>query len=212
MNTKPLILIGGGGHCKSCIEVIETEGRYVIEGILDQKEKKGEKILDYTIIGEDDDIDSYIKKGYSFLITVGHIKTSFLRRKLYDQLKQKNASIATIISPGAMVSKHATIGEGTIIMHGAIVNAGVTIGENIILNTNCLIEHDAKVESHVHISTHAILNGAAVVEQGSFIGSNAVVTQGVLVGKDIIVGAGTVIISDLLTPGTYVGNPARLIK
>lgn len=34
---KPLILIGGGGHCQSVIEVAESSGR-IIQGIsIDQK-------------------------------------------------------------------------------------------------------------------------------------------------------------------------------
>lgn len=36
---KPkLILIGGGGHCHSAIDVIEEEGRYQIAGIVDLPE------------------------------------------------------------------------------------------------------------------------------------------------------------------------------
>ena len=36
---KPkIILIGGGGHCKSVIDVIEEENKYIIAGIVDKKE------------------------------------------------------------------------------------------------------------------------------------------------------------------------------
>ena len=35
---KKIILIGGGGHCKSCIDVIEQEGKYRIAGIVDMAE------------------------------------------------------------------------------------------------------------------------------------------------------------------------------
>jgi hypothetical protein len=31
---KSLLLIGGGGHCRTCIDVIETEGKYKIAGIV----------------------------------------------------------------------------------------------------------------------------------------------------------------------------------
>ena len=208
---EPLILIGGGGHCKSCIDVIEMEDRYLIKGILDQKERVGEKILEYNIVGDDDAMNIYIEKGYSFLITVGQIKSSDLREKLYNRLKEKGAQLATVISPKSVVSKYATIERGTIIMHGAIVNAGATIGENVILNTNCLIEHEAKVGDHVHVSTHAILNGACVVEDGCFIGSNSTVAQEVTIGPNIVVGAGSVVLKNLLADGTYVGNPAKKI-
>ena len=33
---KEIILIGGGGHCKSVIDVIESEGQFEIVGIVDK--------------------------------------------------------------------------------------------------------------------------------------------------------------------------------
>ena len=41
---KPLILIGGGGHCKSVIEAAESAG-YSILGVLDMPEDVGKEIL-----------------------------------------------------------------------------------------------------------------------------------------------------------------------
>jgi len=31
---EQIILIGGGGHCKSCIDVIEQKGRFAIAGTI----------------------------------------------------------------------------------------------------------------------------------------------------------------------------------
>jgi len=80
---KPnLILIGGGGHCHSCIDVIEQEGKYQIAGILDLPEMVGYNILGYSIIGSDDDIPKYVEQGFEFLITVGQIKSAEKRKTL----------------------------------------------------------------------------------------------------------------------------------
>jgi len=56
MSKQSIILIGGGGHCKSCIDVIEATNQFVIKGILDITQKLGEKILGYPIIGTNNDI------------------------------------------------------------------------------------------------------------------------------------------------------------
>ena len=53
---EKIILIGGGGHCKSCIDVIVQEGKYRIAGIVDLPEKLHQKILGYEIISTDDDM------------------------------------------------------------------------------------------------------------------------------------------------------------
>ena len=82
MEQKNLILVGGGGHCKSVIEVAESAG-YTILGIVDRPEELGKLVLDYKVIGVDDDIPQYVEKA-EFVITVGFIKNPALRIKLYN--------------------------------------------------------------------------------------------------------------------------------
>lgn len=188
---EKLILLGGGGHCKSCIDVIEQEGKYEIVGILDKEELVGQKILDYNFIGTDDYIERFIKEGYVFLITVGQIRTSSIRKKLFYLLSESHAEIVTVISPRAYVSKYADIGKGTIIMHDALVNASASIGENCIINSKALIEHDAIIEDFCHISTSAIINGGTTVKEGTFFGSNAVSKEYVETDKDDFIKAGS---------------------
>jgi sugar O-acyltransferase (sialic acid O-acetyltransferase NeuD family) len=170
---KKLILFGGGGHCKSSIDVIEQAGQYEIVGIIDHQEQLGELVLGYKIIGTDNDIESLAKKGNEFLITVGQIESPNTRERLFNQLRQSNVKMATIISPRAYVSQYAQIGQGSIIMHDALVNASASIGRNCIINTKALIEHDAIIGDHCHISTGAVINGGVNIKQGTFFGSNA---------------------------------------
>ena len=57
-----IILIGGGGHCKSVIDVIEQQAQYEIAGIVDKPEFINNKILGYTVIGDDSDLEKLSKK------------------------------------------------------------------------------------------------------------------------------------------------------
>lgn len=189
---QKLILLGGGGHCKSCIDVIEQEGNYEITGILDKKELVGKKLLGYEYIGTDDDIGKFVDEGYSFLITVGQINTSSIRKKLFSLLIKSGAQIVTVISPRAYVSKHAKVSKGTIIMHDALVNANASIGENCIINSKALVEHDAIIENFCHISTSAVINGGVTVKEGTFFGSNAVSKEYVETSINDFIKAGTI--------------------
>jgi len=213
MNKPNIILIGGGGHCKACIDVIELENKYTIAGIIDVKEKVGNTILGYPIIGTDADLPQLATQYDNFFITVGQIKSADLRIKIFQQLKQLNTNIPTIISPLAYVSQHAKISEGTIIMHHTLVNANATIGKNCIINNKALIEHDVIIGDHCHISTNATINGDCVVQNNSFIGSGAILNQGIKVLENCIIGSGSVIIKSITTKNTiWVGNPAKHIK
>ena len=190
---KNIILIGGGGHCKSCVDVIENENKYKIKAIID---KKKNFLLRYKVFPENYLNKKLIKSNYAF-VTVGHIKNYKPRVKIFSRLKDLGFKIPSIISPLAYVSKHAIIGQGTIIMHGAIVNAGAVIGNNCIINTNSLIEHDVIIGEHVHISTEVTINGGVVVGNNVFVGSRAVIRDNINIGDCSIIGAGLYIKKNL---------------
>lgn len=174
MKKEQIILIGGGGHCKSVIDVIEQEGKYEIAGIIDVYEKLNQKVFDYSIIAEDKDLPEIVNKYRNFHITIGQLKNPEPRIKLYNELKKLNANLPVIISPFAYISKYAKIGCGTVVMHFAIINAEARIGQNCIINTRALIEHDAVIGDHCHISTGAIVNGGVQIGNNVFYGSGAV--------------------------------------
>jgi sugar O-acyltransferase (sialic acid O-acetyltransferase NeuD family) len=207
---KPLILIGGGGHCKSVIEATESAG-YIILGILDKPEEVGKTVLSTKVIGVDDDIPQFVDKA-EFMVTVGFIKNPSLRIALYERVKNAGGVMANVIANTAHVSRYAKMGGGISIFHKAMVNAGATIGNNVIINTSAVIEHDAVVGDHTHISTGAIVNGEAKIGKRCFIGSQAVIANCISICDDAIIGAGSVVVKDIIEPGTYVGNPAKRIK
>lgn len=206
---RSLILIGGGGHCKSVIEVAESAG-YDIKGILDMPDEVGKEVLPgHKVIGTDDDIPQYVEKC-DFVITVGFIKNPTLRIKLYNKVKAAGGRLATIIASTAHVSKYAELGEGTVIMHQAFVNAGAKIGDNCIINTFVNIEHDAEVGNQSHISTGTMVNGECKIGENCFIGSQSVCANCIEIVSDIIVGAGSVVRKSIRMKGIYAGNPAIL--
>lgn len=190
---QPILLIGGGGHCKALIDVIEQEGSYFIAGIIDAQERLGEKILGYEIIGCDDDLEKLSSRFSYAVVAIGQIQSPEIRIRVYEHLKSLGFILPSIVSPRAYLSAHATLGEGSVIMHDALVNANASIGKNCIINTKALIEHDAHVLDHCHISTGVILNGGTVIGEKSFIGSNSLSKEYSILGENTFIKAGSII-------------------
>ena len=191
MNQKSLILIGGGGHCKSVIDVAESAG-YTILGILDKPELVGNKVLGYEIVGTDDDIPQYVDKA-EFLITVGQIKSPAIRQKLALLVMRAGGKFASVIANDAYVSKYAKIGTGTVVMHKAVLNADACIGEHCIINTMANIEHEVQIGGFCHVSTGVMVNGNCVIGDEVFIGSGSVLYNGISVIDNAIIPAGSVV-------------------
>jgi sugar O-acyltransferase (sialic acid O-acetyltransferase NeuD family) len=209
MTKVPILLVGAGGHARACIDVIESEGRFSISGLVDIRDNVGARVFDYPVLGSDEDLPSLLAGHAHVLVAVGQIKSPEPRIRLFNLLAHHKCEFPTIVSPRAYVSRHARVAVGTIVMHGAVVNAGATVGRNCILNSQCLVEHDAVIGDHCHISTAAAVNSGVSVGSCTFIGSNTCVRQGITIGERCVIGMGQRILVDC-EAGTVV--PAAAAK
>lgn len=206
---KPVILIGGYGHCHSVIDVAECCGRE-IRGILNLPDLVGTEILGYPVIGTDEDIKKYCA-DCEFVITLGSVKDATARISLHKKVIEAGGTLATIVSPDAHVSRYADVGAGSVVLHHANVNACVRVGIGGIINTASNIEHDVTIGDYCHVSTGAMVNGGVSIGDGCFIGSGAVIANGISIVSGCVIAAGATVVKDITEPGIYAGVPAKQI-
>lgn len=192
-----IVLVGGGGHCSSVIDVIETQGNYMVAGIVDNVASLGSEVSGYKVIARDPDLGSLARQYRYALVTVGQLTSGRLRGELYKKLIDTNWHLPAIISPNAFCSKSAEVEAGSVIMHQTTLNSASHIGVNCIINSRAVIEHGVSIGSHCHISTGVIINGDTEVGEGTFVGSGSIVIQGLKIGKNVVIGAGSVIKKDV---------------
>lgn len=190
-----ILLVGAGGHARSCIDVLELAG-WDIAGLIGLPQEAGTRVLGYPVVGTEADLPRLLGDAPSALVVIGEIKSPELRIAMFERLGVAGFRRPAVISPLAHVSAHARVGEGSIVMHGAVVNAGAVVGDNCIINSRALIEHDAQVAAHCHISTGSVLNGGVRVGRGSFVGSGAVVRQEIRIGEYCVIGMGSMVRED----------------
>ena len=188
--SKPLLLIGCGGHARSLIDVVESSGRWDVFGLVGLPEQVGEDVLGYPVLGSDQDLPSLRQQCADALLAVGQIGLSTQRKHLAQSLVRLKFSLPVVISGCAHVSRHAQLGSGTSVGHGVTVNAGAIVGDYCILNSKALIEHDAMIGNYCHISTGALVNGGTKIGSNSFIGSGAVLRDGLNLPPQTVISAG----------------------
>jgi sugar O-acyltransferase, sialic acid O-acetyltransferase NeuD family len=196
MDRESIILVGAGGHARSCIDVVEQEGRFLIAGLVGVKTEVGTLVCGYAVLGTDAELP-VLKADHSHaLVAVGQISSAAPRQRLFEALTGAGWALPAIVSPHAYVSHQSVVGEGTIVMHGAVINAGATVGRNCIINSMALIEHDVVIADHCHVATAAVLNGGVQMGAGTFIGSGTVVREGIMIGEGCLIGMGQRIRTD----------------
>lgn len=206
---ESLILIGGGGHCKSVLDSI-APGRYERILIADRPDKLGQQVNGIPISVTDGQLEALFLKGVrSAFITVGGIGAADVRETLYRQLKSIGFLLPNLCDPTAAVSRHARLAEGVFIGKQAVVNAGAQLGACCIVNSGAVIEHDCRLSAFVHAAPGAVLAGNVRVGKGAHIGAGACLLQGTAVGEYTVVGMGSVVLHDLPAHCTAYGNPCR---
>ena len=208
-----LLLLGGGGHCKSVIDTIMGLDAYCDIGIIDIKNHLNETVSGINIIGTDDDIPSLHNKGYTHaFITLGSIGNPQRRIELFNIIKEAGFEIPVIIDKTANVSKTAIVNEGVFIGKNAIINAEAVIKKGAIINSGAIIEHDCTISDFVHIAPGAVLGGDVIIGQNTHIGTNTTIKQQVRIGRDCIIGMGSVVCKDIKDCILAYGNPCREVR
>lgn len=190
---KKIILIGTGGHAKSCINILDKSKEFTLEGLIGEKNDLRKIISGYKIIGTDKDLNNLCKKIKYCVIGLGQIKSNIKRLKIFNLIKKIGFKIPNIISNSSIIASDVKIGEGTFVFHKVFINNGVAIGKNCIINTSSIIEHDVSIGENTHISTGVIINGNVKIGKNVFIGSGSIIKNNIFIADNVIIGMGMII-------------------
>jgi sugar O-acyltransferase (sialic acid O-acetyltransferase NeuD family) len=210
---KEVLLIGGGGHCLSVIDSIESSNEFKITGIIDIDEKVGKKVGKYEVIGTDDDLEKFHNEGIKYaFITLASIGDVSHRLKLVKICKAHGFSLPTIIDSTAIIASSAIIQEGTFVGKGAIVNSESFVGENAIINTGSIIEHNSEIGDFSHIAPGVTLAGNVRVGNSTHLGIGSTVIQNIHIGNDVLIGSHSNVVSDITHNTKAFGNPCKVVS
>lgn len=208
---KAILLIGGGGHCRSVLDAILSTDTYNKIGIIDVD--KNASVMDIKVVGTDGDLQMLFHDGWLYaFITIGSIGNIDLRSKLYNIVKSIGFIVPSIIDSSAIIAKDVVISEGTFVGKRVVINSGSEIGPCAILNTGSIIEHDNTIGEFVHVSPGATICGQVSIGNGAHIGAGSVIRQGISIGAGALIGAGSVVVKDIPKNVKAYGNPCRVVE
>ena len=207
---KKILLIGGGGHCKSVLDSLLSLGEYDEIGVVDNN--PGACVPGAYYAGNDDDLPRLFKEGWKYaFVTVGSVGSTALRRRLSDMVHDIGFINPAIIDPTSAVARGSVIEDGVYVGKKAIINTGSIIKKCSIINTAAVIEHDCTVGEFSHISPGAVVCGNTSVGNDVHVGAGAVVIQGISIGDDVMIGAGSIVVKSLVAGVKAYGNPCRVV-
>lgn len=195
---RKIVLIGGGGHCRSVLDVTLRINAFDEIVITDSGIPAGTQIMGCEVVGGDERLPQLFEEGFRYAFpAVGSIEDTDLRQTLFRRASKIGFLFPNLVDPSAVIGTDVTFGYGIFVGKQAVVNAGTVIEDMAIINTGAVIEHGCHIGSFSHISVGAALCGGVSVENGVFVGSHATAVQGTRIGRGSVIGAGALVLGDV---------------
>ena len=204
---KKIILIGGGGHALSVLEMAEDLSLF--EGYADLQENVDMPI---PYLGTDEEVMANYPAGeFQIHHTLVYAKEVNLNLRLKMIQKYAAYEKAVLVAKTAYITPNSHIGSGTGVFHGAIINRA-RIGSNCIVNTGAVIEHNVHAGDNVFVGPNATICGGVNIGNNVLIGAGAIIRDDVKICSDVVIGMGSIVTHDITQTGVYVGCPAKFVK
>ncbi|HKA17286.1 MAG TPA: acetyltransferase [Blastocatellia bacterium] len=211
---KKVVIIGAGGHGREVADILrhQTQATGEIEalGFIDEnRDLHGQSRDGLPVLGDWSWFEGTDRKEIAVICAVGSPR---ICRRLVERARSIGLSFANVVSPLALMSSFARLGEGVTIFPSVIINTGALVDSHSILNVGVVVSHDSTVGPYSNINPGARIAGNVTIGEGCYIGMGANVIQGITIGRWSIIGAGAVAINDIPPNVTAVGVPAKVIK
>jgi len=207
-NMKDIIIVGAGHLGLDVYDLIKSinkvEPLWHIKGFLNDFPIDVEKYqIEEKVIGT---IKDWMPStGEHFALAIG---SPIEKEKIVTLLQSKGAKFETLISPYALVSKTAQIGEGSIILPTSKIGRCARIGRFVCIGDTTM-SHQSSIGDYSNTASYVNIYQDIKVGKRVQIWSHAVILNNV--EDDAIIGAGSIVINKVKKGNKVFGNPAKKI-
>lgn len=211
---KKLVLVGIGNFSDVARAYFEKFSEYeVVAYACDSDYESRDFYQELPVVDLNKIESTYSPYEVSVFVAVGYSKVNSIRKRIYQDLKNKNYSFASFIHPNVNIWDSTIVGDNVFIFEDNTIQPFTTIGDNTTLWSGNHLGHHSKIGKHCFISSHVVISGDCSIGEQVFIGVNATLRDGIRVANRTIIGAGALVMKDTKEEDVFVvkgTQPSRI--
>jgi sugar O-acyltransferase (sialic acid O-acetyltransferase NeuD family) len=197
-SARDLIVYGGGGHGKSIIDLVRSEGSYTLAGIIDDGMEPGAEVMGLPVLGPGEILPLLVERGLRYAVNaVGGIGEIDTRVEVFQRILEAGLSCPMLTHPTAFVESSAKLSPGVQVLPQVYVGSQANIGFGVILNTGVIVSHDCRIGDFAGIAPGAMLAGEVQIGEKVQIGMGVTINLQVSVGSKALIGNSAVVKGDV---------------
>lgn len=189
-----IAILGGSFGSTLAYEVISTDSSKVAVGVFDDMQNMLE-VCNVPFLGKLDkaEVEKKFLHGVFDSLFISIQANSTLREDLANWSAEKGIPLATLVHPGALVSRSAAIEEGALVMDGSRVATHARLARNVFLSAMVNIDHHCEIGANSTFGPGVFISGGVSVGSGVSFSSGIVVEPHCQIGDRVFVSSGAVI-------------------
>lgn len=164
---------------------------------VDSEYLHGDSFLGKPLVTPDMLATRFPPSRHDAIVAIGYADCNKARLKSMTVLEELGYSLASYVSPQAMVPPGFTPPPNTIIFEGAVIQRTVSVERGLLMWPGACVCHHARIGETVFIGPGATVCGGTDIGPRALIGAGSVVRDFLTVGEGAVVGAGSVLLRDL---------------
>ena len=187
-----LALFGYGGHAREVACQIDQEVTFFVDDEYANEIAKP--------------ISEFNPEEYVMMVAVADSKA---RAEIVDKLP-KETKYFTYIHPSALILDDTIqLGFGSFIGANSILTTNISLGNHTLLNRGNHVGHDVKTGNFLSMMPCAVIGGNVIIGDNVYLGSCSNIKEKIYIASDITIGMNAAVVTNLISPGVYVGVPAK---